>query len=309
MGKIEKMHGGRKMEAERMNRAGARSDLAAECGCERDGEGVLVTRMEADGCEILRVQVKEAGAQRIGKPCGRYVTMTMGAIHQLDEIAFESARRALAVEIREMAERMTGKRVRAGLSVLVAGLGNAMLTPDAVGPETVKHLSVTRHLGGGEGQLFGKGSGCDIAAVCPGVPGQTGMESAEMIKGTVGVVKPDLVLAVDALAAREEGRLATTVQLSDTGIHPGSGVVGGRKALNRETLGVPVLAIGVPTVVDAATMVMGVLSAAGVCAEQDEIGQAVSGERPGLVTPADVDILIPSVGILLAGAIEKAFSE
>ena len=286
-----------------------RSDLAAECGCEKESAGVRVCKAAAGGCEILRVHIKEEeAAARIGKPCGRYVTVECGNVADLDDVAFEEVRRVLAVELKELAERMTGKRIGSGFSVLVAGLGNAEMTPDAVGPETVRRLSVTRHLRQYDTALFSTVGLCEISAVSPGVLGQTGLESVELVRGAVGAATPDLVIAVDALAARATARLAATVQLADTGIQPGAGVGNRRKALNKDTVGAPVLALGVPTVVESATLIRDALTEGGMGEESEALHALLENGRGFFVAPKNIDVLVPSVGKLLAEAIEKAFS-
>ena len=286
----------------------ARSDLAAECGVE-EGEGIRVSHAEAGGCKILRVQVKsKEAAERIQKPQGRYVTVDCGSIRLLDDVEMEDVTRALAVEIREMAERMCGRRVGQGFSVLVAGLGNAEITPDAVGPETVRRLSVTRHLRRCDTALFSTLGLCEIAALTPGVLGQTGLETVELVRGAARAAEPDLVIAVDALAARSIDRLAATVQLSDTGIHPGSGIGNKRKALNTETVGVPVMALGVPTVVDSSTLVADALQRAGYGQPDATLRAQLEAGRSFFVAPKEIDLLISATGVLLAAALEKAFT-
>ena len=287
----------------------ARSDLASECGCEEDREGVRVLKKGGAGFEILQVQIKtEQAAARMGKPTGRYVTLECGDIHLLDDLEADRVRCALSVEIREMAERMTATRVKSGFSVLVAGLGNRELTSDAVGPETVRRLSVTRHLKRYDGALFSTLGLCEISALTPGVLGQTGLETVELVKGAVRSVAPDLVVAVDALAARSTDRLASTFQLSDTGIQPGSGIGNHRAALNRETVGVPVMALGVPTVVESSTLIYDALEKAGMDTHEPSLRRLLENGRGFFVSPKEVDLLIPSISVLLAGALEKAFS-
>ena len=147
-------------------------------------------------------------------------------------------------------------------SVLVVGLGNRSVTPDSLGPRVLGNLQVTRHLDGQYGDTFLKDRSLPaISGIAPGVMAQTGMETAEILKGIIGQTHPDLIIAIDALAARSVHRLGTTIQLTDTGIHPGSGVGNHRHSLTKESLGVPVLAIGVPTVVGAAAIVHDTVSA------------------------------------------------
>ncbi|MBE6690346.1 MAG: GPR endopeptidase [Ruminococcaceae bacterium] len=289
----------------------ARSDLATECGGDREGDGIRVRKSECGGCRLLHVQVRsEAAAARIGKPQGSYVTLECGEIRMLSDSEFDRVRCALSVEIREMAERMCGKRIGGQFSVLVCGLGNGDITADAIGPETVRRLAVTRHLRRMDHALFSTVGLCEISALTPGVLGQTGLETVELVKGAVKAAAPDLVIAVDALAARSVERLSTTVQLSDTGIHPGSGIGNRRKALNAETVGVPVMALGVPTVVDSSTLVFDALHRAGY-EPQDfsaELRKTLEEGRSFFVSPKEIDLLVSSVAVLLSGALEKAFA-
>ena len=286
----------------------ARSDLARECGCERDGEGVRVSRTEASGYEILRVQIKsEAASARIGKPCGRYVTVSLGGA-LIGEEGREDFCRVLGVELREMAERLSGKRVTAHFSLLAVGLGNAELTPDALGPKTVQRLTVTRGMGSENATFPLSPRPCRISAIAPGVSAQTGLEMAEIVRGLVETTAPDLVLVIDSLAARDKGHLAATVQLSDTGIQPGSGIGGKRVALTADTVGVPVLAVGVPTVVGTATLVRDALLRFGLGQETPELEELVGGSESFFVTPKDIDLLLPLLASTLAKSIEKAFT-
>ena len=172
--------------------------------------------------------------------------------------------------------------------MLVVGLGNRAMTPDAIGPESVEHLLVTRHLR--TLPLFA--SFAEVSAIVPNVLGKTGLEAAEVVQGAVERVRPDAVIAIDALASQRLGRVCTTVQLSDSGIVPGSGVGNHRSALTRETLGIPVLAVGVPTVVDAATLVCDVLEEAGAPTLSPA---AIRGHEGVTVTPRDIDA---QVGLL-----------
>ena len=287
----------------------ARSDLASECGGDVGGEGIRVRRCEAGGCEILRVQIRTPeAAERIGKPMGCYVTVDCGQILTLDEAESERVCCALAVEIREMAETMSGRRVGSGFSVLVAGLGNDEITPDAIGPETVRRLSVTRHLRQMDHALFTTVGLCEISALCTGVLGKTGLETVEVVRGAAAAVAPDLVVAVDALAARSAQRLATTVQISDTGIQPGSGIGNRRRALNTESVGVPVMALGVPTVVDSSTLVWDALCRSGSDEPSEQVRRALEQGRGYFVSPKEIDLLVSAAGRLLALSLEKAFS-
>ena len=276
------------------------SDLARECGV-TEGEGVRIQHAQAGGCDIMRVRIetKEA-AVRIGKPQGCYVTLDFGNVCTLDVREEERVSRALSVELREMARRICKKPVGSELCILVAGLGNAEMSADALGAQTVRALAVTRHLQKEERVLLSGTERCAIAAIAPGVTGQTGMACAELLRGAVWSIKPDLVIAVDALAARSPDRLASTVQLCDSGICPGSGVRRASHALTREALGVPVLALGVPTVIRCAALIGDVMGD-GACEELDD------KLRDLCVCPYDIDLVVARAARVLACAVEKAF--
>ncbi len=190
----------------------------------------------------------ETGAAAMGKPPGRYVTIEARSLLRRDTEVREQVARRLAEELGRL---LPGPEAR----VFVVGLGNWKATPDALGPKVVARLLVTRHLADYVPADLQGGLG-SLCALAPGVLGLTGLETVEIVEGVARRVSPDVVVAVDALAARSIGRILTTVQLSDAGIHPGSGVGNHRRALTRESLGIPVVAVGVPTVVHAFTIAM-----------------------------------------------------
>lgn len=211
---------------------------------------------EEQELKVTRVEIRtENGAKAMGKPVGTYLTLETPNLAIPDEETHMNIAARLCGYIRELIRKNTGDEDR-DLSVLVVGLGNRSVTPDALGPCVADHLSVTRHIVKEYGKYaMGVENASLISAIVPGVMGQTGMESTEIVRGIVKETHPDMVIAVDALAARNSKRLNRTVQIADTGIHPGSGVGNHRSGLTEESLGVPVIGIGVPTVVDAATIV------------------------------------------------------
>ncbi len=229
-----------------------RTDLAlesAELYWETAAEGEIPgVSFEEDGDNEVRVSrvdiLNEEGEKAIGKPKGRYVTIEMPSLLESDPNTMQKASHYLADEL----SKMIGKP---RLS-LVAGLGNSEITPDSLGPKVVPRLVVTRHLFTHMPEAVEELS--PVCALAPGVLGVTGIETGEIIKGVAERVGPDLVIVVDALASRKTERVSTTIQIANTGISPGSGVGNKRKAVNEETIGVPVIAIGVPMVVDAATI-------------------------------------------------------
>ena len=234
---------------------GVRTDLAIESQemytrRRKKGEipGVEIDVKKEEEYTITRVKViEEIGADIIGKPIGNYVTIEVPGLKENDKDLQDEVSRALALEISKLVT-LNEKSV-----ILVVGLGNWNVTPDALGPQVIKRLLVTRHILEYIPDQIDEGVR-SVCAVSPGVLGLTGIETSEIIKGITEKIKPDLVVAVDALASRKMERVSTTIQIADTGINPGSGVGNNRKEISPESLGVPVIAIGVPTVVDAATM-------------------------------------------------------
>lgn len=229
-----------------------RTDLALEMleMAEDNGKlgGIKSEEETVGGSRITRVEiVDEDGERLLNKAKGNYITIENRGISGSDDVVRGKVGEVVAKEL----TRLTG--LSENQSVLVIGLGNRYVTPDALGPSVSEKVLVTRHLFSEE--LLKKDSKVRaVSALTPGVLGVTGIETGEIVRGVVERTKPDLVIAIDALASRKMERVGTTVQVSDTGIHPGSGVGNKRKALSQETLGVKVIAIGVPTVVDAPTI-------------------------------------------------------
>lgn len=219
-----------------------------EGGGQSDIPGVAVENAGDDDIKITRVRVTTpAGEKAIGKPMGNYITLEVPGLRDNDQELYENTCRALA---KELSSLLT---LNEKTMTLVVGLGNWNVTPDALGPKVVSSMMVTRHLLEYVPEQVDKGVR-PVCAVAPGVLGITGIETGEIVRGIIDRIKPNYVIAIDALASRRMDRVNTTIQLADTGISPGSGVGNKRMELSRNTLGIPVIAIGVPTVVDAATM-------------------------------------------------------
>jgi len=231
-----------------------RTDLALEAKElheSKSKESIPGVKVDTDGdkdIKITRVRIEdETGAKLMGKPVGNYITIEVPRLKEKDIDLMEDVSRTLAKEIINLV-KLNDKSV-----ILVVGLGNWNITPDSLGPKVVEKVMVTRHMT----EFLPDQIDDSVRSVCalsPGVLGITGIETSEIILGVVNRVKPDLVIAIDALASRKLERVNTTIQITDSGINPGSGVGNNRKELSEKTMGVPVIAIGVPTVVDAATM-------------------------------------------------------
>lgn len=264
-----------------------RTDLAVEehalwaqsAGAQTELPGVRAAQREVRGVGIHTVRIlDDEGARQLHKPVGTYVTLETDPLRRREPSGFARTVQVMAAELGKLLDRT--KRT------LVVGLGNAAVTPDAVGPLTLRSLIVTRHLP----VLTQHGGFCDLSALEPGVLGTTGMESAETVRAVADAMQPEQIVVVDALAAAEPARICASIQLTDTGIVPGSGVGNSRAAFSRETLGAPVVAIGVPTVVDAQTL----LPEGQTCA-------------PGLiVTPRDIDARVRETAQVIGYALDLA---
>lgn len=219
-----------------------------EKGGQQDIPGINVENDGDGDIKITRVRVvTPAGEKAIGKPMGNYITLEVPGLKENDQVLYENTCKAVAKELAQLL-KLNEKTL-----TLVVGLGNWNVTPDALGPKVVSSMMVTRHLLEYLPEQVDKGVR-PVCAVAPGVLGITGIETGEIVKGIVERIRPDYIIAIDALASRKIERVNTTIQIADTGISPGSGVGNKRMELSTETLGIPVIAIGVPTVVDAATM-------------------------------------------------------
>ncbi|MGN7399715.1 GPR endopeptidase [Cytobacillus praedii] len=213
-------------------------------------EGVIIKEKEEEDIKISFVEVTKEGAAAIGKKEGRYLTMEAVGIRQQDTGMQQKVAKIFAEEFSQFLKQLG---IRDDASCLVVGLGNWNVTPDALGPQVCENLLVTRHLYQLQPESVEDGYR-PVSAIAPGVMGLTGIETSDIIFGIVEKTKPDFVIAIDALASRSIERVNSTIQISDTGIHPGSGVGNKRKEISKETLGIPVVAIGVPTVVDAVSI-------------------------------------------------------
>ena len=284
-----------------MERMKVRTDLALEERESFDGSGVEIHGVEVEeSCDeerdvrLTRVKiVSERGAREMGKSRGTYLTLEAPGLASPDEDYHREVSEVIADLLREL----TGTAE----SVLVAGLGNRDVTPDALGPQAVSNLMITRHLIREYGrEMMGMDGCCVVSGIVPGVMAQTGMETSEILQGIIEETRPDLLIVIDALAARSTRRLGRTVQITDTGIQPGSGVGNHRGSLTKESLGIPVIAIGVPTVVEAAA---NVYDAQGNC---EKMPPHLNGM---FVTPKNIDEMIKQLSFTLSEALNMVFSE
>ena len=295
-----------------------RTDLAVEMKEEIQSDepirGVHVMTKNNGDTDIKEVRIvveSEQGAMQLGKPVGTYITLESEQLRRADEEFHKPMTEVLARHLRQF----VGNRKR----IMVAGLGNREVTPDALGPFVIDNLYVTRHLLK-EGIIS---HSAEISAIAPGVMAQTGMEAVTVLKALIDEIRPELLIVIDALAARESDRLNKTIQLADTGITPGSGVGNHRSAINEESVGIPVLAIGVPTVIAVPTIVndamdvlvdaIGKQSAKNVLKkfnEEERYQLACEMVTPYLedmfVTPKDIDEAVKRISYTISEAINQA---
>lgn len=288
-----------------MNNQFIRTDLALEAQeslepASESMHGITVkeTYHKKSGANITRVDITtKNGAKAIGKPMGTYITIEAPALDMPDEDYHKTISLEISNQLKEMIPSFEKEQ-----SILVVGLGNRDVTADSLGPSVIDNLYITRHIVKEYGKdaclANGKHKMHVLSSIAPGVMAQTGMETHEIIKGVIKETKPDLMVVIDSLAARSIRRLNRTVQISNTGIQPGSGVGNHRNALTEESLGIPVIAIGVPIVVDAATIVK---DAVGECNTMAELNNMY-------VTCKDVDTTVKRLSFTISEALNITMS-
>jgi len=284
----------------------------------REIPGVIVDREKHENSSVTTVKVVEEQAERlIGKPRGNYITIESPALRENNRLAHQEVAEILARKLSSLIN------LPENANILLVGLGNWNATPDSLGPKVIDHSMVTRHLFKYAPEELSEGMR-PVSAIAPGVLGITGIETAEIIKGVVEKIQPELMIVIDSLAASSVDRIATTVQIADTGISPGSGIGNKRAGINRESMGIPVIAIGIPTVVHASVI-------AQVTVEQfleqlkinPVLNQIYESLRPDftlqvinnvlqpfagnlMVTPKEIDTLILNTSKTIAGGISMA---
>ncbi len=279
-----------------------RTDLALEAreSIKESEDGIRGVRVEETYDEKNEIRVTKViietknGAKAMGKPMGKYVTLEAPGMVEQEEDYHQEISSELARQLKDIIPDIQKEQ-----SILIVGLGNRDVTADALGPNVADNLFITRHVVKEYGKAaYNKSQMHMVSSIVPGVMAKTGMESAEIIKGVVEQTKPDVVIVIDALAARSTKRLNRTVQITNTGIHPGSGVGNHRDALTKESLKVPVIAIGVPTVVDAATIVNDALA--------DKAPANLTELNNMYVTSKDVDYQVKQISHIICDAINEA---
>lgn len=288
------------------------TDLAMELReLNPDIEGVSEEDETSGEIRIKRIGIlTETAARKIGKAIGSYVSLSADALEQRPLDLFESVTEKLAEEIRRMLKSGSDSA-----SILVVGLGNRSVTPDSLGPRTAEKIFVTRHIKQYMPEAFDFPV-LSVASVAPGVLGATGVETSDIVRGIVERVKPDLIIAVDSLSSRRAARISTTIQLSNAGISPGSGVGNTRADMSEAKLGVPVIAVGVPLVVHASTIMLDTIgmmaNETGKHGDEEqlkELAKSVAEKQLDdmIVTPKDIDTIVGDMSTIIANALNMAF--
>jgi spore protease len=283
--------------------------------CESEGrlDNIEGTQYSSDAFGVCRVErlkiASQKSADKLGRKIGTYITLRTKKLSVPGDGENEALAFILGREIKKLLLEATSPSLfDSDFSVLVAGLGNSAITSDAIGPKTAERLTITRHIKELDFKLYQSLGMCSVSTILPGVLGKTGIESTEMINMTVKSIHPSAVIAIDALAARSTERLASTIQLSDSGISPGTGIGNFRKEISFDTLGVPVIAIGVPTVVDTATLIYDSLCDYFSESIPEELLKKLESMQSSFVTPKEADIIVDNASILIANALSEVFS-
>lgn len=284
-----------------------RTDLAAESAVienKQELNGIEVEEQTLDFGKALNIKIiSDEGKELLGKDIGTYVTISFDNILNMSNDTTNKISHYLS----ETIKRLTNSTPPPS-TVLVAGLGNRYITPDAIGPLSVKGITVTRHIEALDKQLFTSLKMQNLSAISPGVIGQTGIETFEIIKGAVNNVNPDLLIVIDALASKSVDRLASTIQVCDTGISPGSGIGNNNKEINKNSVGIPVIAIGVPTMVSSSTLVCDALEKAGINDINDDLVKVLENGRSFFVTLNESDVVVNLLADIISNAINLAFT-
>ena len=306
----------------RTDLADERRDLYKKANnVENEVEGIESQQEDVnEKIKITRVKItSEQGEQAIGKPKGEYITIDIKKINLLTEEELEDASKILAKELK----RLIGEKIEFKDDVLIVGLGNEEVTPDALGPNVIKNVEITRHIINYLPQYIDENTR-PVSAIAPGVLGTTGIETLEIIKGVVEHIKPKLLIVIDALASRSMERISSTIQISNTGIVPGAGVGNTRKEISENTLSIPVIAIGIPTVVETAVVVNDALDIfieklqqeaksndyLNEIKEKDNYEEIKEALLPKdfnfIVTPKEIDELVLNMGKVVANGINMS---
>ena len=267
------------------------SDLALERRkADTDIKGVSYVKERGDYGEWEKIEINSIEGERsIGRPCGAYDTLRLPDMNTLDESEIDEAKNEIAKELCRMCEYLCVNPMR----ILVVGLGNEELTPDALGPISAKVVKPTLHISKSDFELFDALECSEIAVICPDVKVHSGLESCDVVRGVCESISPDVVIAIDSLASTSPTRLGNTIQISSTGIIPGAGLGSRQGAINEETIGVPVIAVGVPTIIDSRCFTSEI--------DNGQVGDGM------FVSPKEINEIVAIAGRIIGGGINQAF--
>ena len=257
--------------------------------------GVKYEKSNSSGYTWERLQIEsEEGAKSIGRPMGRYSTLTLPRMDMLYEDEIYDAANEIAAELCNITEALGKDPAR----LLIVGLGNPRLTPDSVGPKTAGLVNATMHISEYDKRMFGELECSEIAVISPDVMGRSGIDSFDTVSALAHKIEPNLIIAIDSLASRSAERLGTSIQICDTGIRPGSGIGGRNSIIDKEHIGIPVIAIGVPTVINSALLFSD---------EEDETKKDFLGEGAMYVSPREIDTIVETASRVISHGINQAF--
>ena len=277
------------------------SDLAVETKGAYRTNGPEYCEEEIENCTVCRLNISDKElSKKYGKELGKYTTVFCESIFLMDRYTLTSTALIIARELKEMILEIVEKNID-DCKVLIVGLGNIDITADALGPLAIKNINVTRHLKVLKNELT------EVSAIAPGVLSQTGIETVEIVKAVASCISPDVIIAVDSLAARNAERIGATVQISNNGISPGTGIGNYRKSINHHTVGCPVIALGIPSVVASSLMVFDVLVSAGMENFDDVLVDKLKEKKNLYVTPKECDEILNKSVKLLSKAINITF--
>lgn len=295
------------MKIKEYERRFVQTDLACESGriSPSDCEGCRYSRKDYGNVTVERLDIlNDEGKRALEREIGSYVTVSGDAVRK--DVGQDTVLSGiLEKEIKKLSEKTLSQKITKQTKVLIAGIGNELISSDSLGPVTAGMISPTRHLA--EVPAFKSFGFCEVSVIKTAVLGQTGIESSEIIKSVCDKIHPDIVVAIDALAARSSSRLASTVQISDIGISPGGGINNNRPTIGKENLGIPVISIGVPTVVNSSTLIFDALYDSGIRELDDKMVEKLENSKKFFVTTKDCDLVSRRLSCVISAALNGVF--
>ncbi len=283
------------------------TDLACECiSATNSCEGITQKSFKVLGFDYTETDITSPSAEaQSGKKQGKYITLFCPSFSVPSKLDADKLSSALAAIIKSFAKNK-GLEITSETSLLIAGLGNRFITSDSIGPKTTDKLLATFHLNR-ESESFSRLNVPSIAVIAPGVASQTGIDAALIIGSAAKAINADIIIAIDALAARSTERLCSTIQIWDSGIHPGAGIGNHRLAITKETTGIPVIAIGIPTLISSSTLIYDALNNAGISENNPLLHKIIENGSGFFVSPGDSDTISDDAATVISDAINQAF--